>query len=308
MRDQHASNVELRKSAVVEQLRTLGVQPGGVLLVHTSFRAVRPIEGGPQGLIEALQEAVGPDGTLVMPSWTGDSDEPFDPAATATDPDLGVTASLFWQRPDVVRSDHCFAFAASGPKAREIVSGPLPLPPHIPQSPVGQVHDQDGQVLLLGVNHDANTTIHLAELLADVPYRIPYYVTVLQNGRPMRIDYGENDHCCQRFTFVDDWLRDRGLQCEGIVGHAQARLMRSRDVVDVVQEHLAEDRLLFLHPEDFGCEECDLARQSAGNGPHPPAPSPNSERGGGRVRVVSRGSRPVFAQLIRLMNATLTGP
>ncbi len=255
---------EFSKTELVEQLRELGIQPGGVLVVHSSFRAVRPIEGGPHGLIDALQEALGPEGTLVIPSWTGDSDSPFDPVCTPADPDLGVTADLFWRRPEVVRSEHCFAFAASGPRAHEIVSGPLPLPPHIPNSPIGKVHDADGQVLLLGVNHDANTTVHLAEIMADVPYRIPYYVTVLQKGRPMRIDYGENDSCCQRFTFVDDWMRDRGLQKEGSVGHARARLVRSRDVVNIVTEKLGDDRLTFLHPPDFGCEECDLARKSLG--------------------------------------------
>jgi aminoglycoside N3'-acetyltransferase len=253
---------EMSNAEVVEQLRSLGVQPGVVLLVHTSFRAVRPVENGIDGLIETLQEAIGPTGTLVMPSWTGDSDSPFDPATTPADSDLGATADRFWRREDVVRSDHCFAFAASGPRAKEIVSGPLPLPPHIPNSPVGRVYDLDGQVLLLGVNHDANTTIHLAEIMADVPYRIPYHVTVLQNGRPMQIDYGENDHCCDRFRFVDAWLRERGLQREGPVGNAHARLMRSRDVVDVVTEKLAGDRLIFLHSEDAGCEECDLARRS----------------------------------------------
>ena len=253
---------ELGKHEIVHQLQDLGVQPGGVLLVHASFRAVRPIEGGPHGLIDALQTALGPEGTLVMPSWTADSDKPFDPETSPTDPDLGVTASLFWQRPEVVRSEHCFAFAACGPRAAEIVSGPLPLPPHIPQSPVGHVHDHNGQVLMLGVNHDANTTIHLAEIMADVPYRIPYHVTILQNGRPMRIDYGENDHCCQRFNLVGGWLREHGLQREGPVGNAHARLIRSRDVVDVVRERLRDDPLLFLHPEDAGCAECDEARRS----------------------------------------------
>jgi aminoglycoside N3'-acetyltransferase len=262
MIDQQASSRELSKTEVVEQLRSLGVQEGGVLLVHTSFRAVRPIEGGPEGLIDALQTALGPEGTLVMPSWTSQDDEPFDPGRTPVAEDLGITASLFWQRPGTVRSDHVFAFAASGSQASEIVSGPLPLPPHIPQSPVGRVHDLDGQVLLLGVNHDANTTIHLAELLADVPYRIKHQVTILQNGRPMQIEYGENDHCCERFKFADDWLRDRGLQREGQVGHAPSRLIRSRDVVNIVVEQLKEDPLLFLHPAKVGCEECDEARAS----------------------------------------------
>jgi aminoglycoside 3-N-acetyltransferase len=255
-------NRETTTAELIDQLHALGVTPGGVLIVHTSFRAVRPVERGPHGLIDALQAALGPDGTLVMPSWTGDSDSVFDPTETPADPDLGVTADLFWQRPDVVRSDHCFAFAASGPKAEKIVSGPLPLPPHIPDSPIGHVHDVDGQILLLGVNHDANTTIHLAEILADVPYRIPYHVTVMRNGQPTRVDYGENDHCCQRFNLVDDWLRNQDLQVIGPVGAAEARLMRSRDVVRVVSEHLTADPLLFLHASDEGCEECDIARSS----------------------------------------------
>jgi aminoglycoside N3'-acetyltransferase len=253
---------ERSKTDIVTQLHTLGVEPGGMLLVHTSFRAVRPVEGGPHGLIDALQMALGPEGTLVMPSWTDQDDEPFDPETSPAAADLGVTAGLFWQRPETVRSDHAFAFAASGPRASEVVSGPLPLPPHIPQSPVGHVHDLDGQVLLLGVNHDANTTIHLAEIMADVPYRVQHQVTILQRGRPMQVDYGENDHCCQRFNFVDDWLRARNLQREGLGGHAHARLVRSRDVVSVVREHLERDPLLFLHPEDDACEECDLARES----------------------------------------------
>lgn len=257
-----AEKREVSRAEVVSQLKALGIRSGGVLLVHTSFRAVRPVEGGPRGLIAALQEAVGPEGTLVMPSWTGVDDEPFDPATTAAAEDLGVTADTFWRMPGVVRSDHCFAFAASGPQADYINSDPLPIPPHIPESPVGRVHDLDGQVLLLGVNHDADTTIHLAELLAGVPYRITHQVTVLEAGEAKRIEYGENDHCCQRFNFVDDWLRDRGLQKEGQVGHAHARLARSRDIVDVVRHHLKEDPMLFLHPEGAECEECALARQS----------------------------------------------
>jgi len=253
---------ELGRDEVAAQLRALGVQKGGVLLVHTSFRAVRPIEGGPTGLIEALRVALGPEGTLVMPSWTGSDEEPFHPATTPASPDLGVVADTFWRLPGVVRSPHLFAFAAAGPQAERVTSGPLPLPPHIPESPVGHVHALDGQVLLLGVNHDADTTLHLAELLAGVPYCVPKSCTVLQDGRPVRLEYGENDHCCERFTLADGWLRERGLQSEGRVGHAQARLVRARDIVRVALEHLAREPLLFLHPPSAGCADCDEARKS----------------------------------------------
>jgi aminoglycoside N3'-acetyltransferase len=247
---------------VAEQLRALGVEAGCVLCVHTSFRAVRPIEGGPRGLIEALRTALGPEGTLVMPSWTGDDDTPFDPRMTPASEDLGVVADTFWRMPGVARSEHPFAFAALGPRAGRVTAGPLPTPPHTPDSPIGRVHDLDGQVLLLGVNHDADTTLHLAELLADVPYRIPKHITVLRDGRPARVDYGENDHCAERFALADGWLRERGLQREGPVGHAHARLIRSRDVVRVALEHLTRDPLVFLHPASAGCDECDEARLS----------------------------------------------
>jgi aminoglycoside 3-N-acetyltransferase len=91
---------------------------------------------------------------------------------------------------------------------------------------------------------------------------VPRYCTVLQNGRPVRVDYEENDHCCERFTFADEWLRKGGLQSEGPVGHAHARLARARDIVAVALEHLADDPLLFLHPPGAGCVECDEARRS----------------------------------------------
>jgi aminoglycoside 3-N-acetyltransferase IV len=250
----------LGAAEVTRQLRNLGVQPGGVLLVHSSFRAVRPVEGGPMGLIQALRDALGPGGTLVMPSWTGSDDEPFDPTSTPAAPDLGIVPETFWRLPGVARSAHPFAFAAAGPRADLITADPVPLPPHIPESPVGRVHELDGQVLLLGVGHDADTTIHLAEILAGVPYRLPRHCTVVREGRPVRVEYGENDHCCARFALVDGWLRERGLQSEGSVGHAEARLVRARDVVRVALEHLSRDPLVFLHAPGAGCAECDEAR------------------------------------------------
>ncbi|MGH7579660.1 MAG: AAC(3)-IV family aminoglycoside N-acetyltransferase [Gemmatimonadales bacterium] len=255
----------MNHATLTAQLRALGVRDGDVLLVHTSFRAVRPVEGGPEGLITALREALGPGGTLVMPSWTGDDEIPFDPATTPAAADLGVVADTFWRLPGVVRGRHCFAFAAAGPAAERITADPLPLPPHGPASPVGRVHDLDGKALLLGVGHDADTTLHLAELIAGVPYRVPHHCTVLgADGDSVRVDYLENDHCCQRFALADVWLRERGLQREGLVGQAHARLVRTRDIVAVAGERLALDPLVFLHGPDAGCAQCDEARTSAG--------------------------------------------
>jgi len=239
------------------QLQDLGVQPDTVLLVHTAFSKVRPVEGGPAALIAALRTALGPDGTLVMPSMSSDDDHLFDPKATPC-PDMGIVADTFWRTPGVLRSDSPGAFAASGPHAAAVTS-PHPIdPPHGLNSPVGRAFELDAQVLLLGVGHDANTTIHLAENLAGVRYRRDMHVTILEGGRPTRYEYREIDHCCRNFTLMDRWLDENRLQRRGVVGHAEARLARSRDIVAAATERLRANETLFLHPRGT-CEECDDA-------------------------------------------------
>lgn len=112
------------------------------------------------------------------------------------------------------------------------------------------------------MNHDADTTVHLAELEGGAPYRVPKSCVVLRDGRPHRIVYGENDHCCARFVLVDDWVRETGAQREGTVGSAHARLVTSRAVMEAVVPRVRADPLVFLHPPETGCRECDRARTS----------------------------------------------
>jgi aminoglycoside N3'-acetyltransferase len=242
------------------ELHELGVTASGVLLVHTSFSKVGPVEDGPLGLIRALQAALGPDGTLVMPSMTDDDDHPFDPRTTSC-LGMGVVADMFWRMPGVVRSDSPHAFAAIGPDAVRITADhPLDMP-HGMDSPVGRVYDLDGQVLLLGVGHDANTTIHLAEALAGVRYRRPKSVMILEAGKPTPYRYGEIDHCCSNFNLVDQWLDADTRQRHGRVGHGEGRLARSRDVVATVRARLSANETVFLHEPGVD-RQCDEARAS----------------------------------------------
>lgn len=249
------------ESALVQQLADLGVRRGGVLLVHASFRAVRPVEGGPLGVIRALRAALGPDGTLVMPTMT-DGASVFDPRVTPSD-GMGIMAELFWRQPGVLRSTHPGgSFAAKGPHAARICA-PQPLtPPHGPDSPVGRVHDLDGQVLLLGVTHGENTTMHLAEAIAKVPYAVSHPCVVEEDGMVRTVMVPETDHCCRGFGVADEWLRLRDLQREGKIGSAHARLCGSRDLVAIAVERLTLNPLILLCPPTEDCEECAAAYAS----------------------------------------------
>lgn len=250
------------KLEVTRQLDALGVPRGGVLQVHTAFSRIGPVEDGPRGLIDALQSAIGVQGTLVMPSMSDDDAHPFDPRTTPC-MGMGVVADAFWRMPRVLRSDSPHAFAAAGPRAGDITQ-PHPLDlPHGADSPVGRVHDLDGWVLLLGVGHDADTTVHLAESLAGVRYRRPKYLMVVRDGRHVRFDYAEIDHCCDNFALLDPWLDADGHQRRGTVGHGEARLVRSRHVVEAALSRLRRNETVFLHVPGV-CRQCDEARAGAG--------------------------------------------
>ncbi|HEY6911304.1 MAG TPA: AAC(3) family N-acetyltransferase, partial [Myxococcales bacterium] len=124
------------------------------------------------------------------------------------------------------------------------------------------------------------TTLHLAEALAKVPYSVEHPCVVMVDGEARTIPIAETDHCCRRFEQMDEWLRGRatalpalgrrpeagaleaGLQREGEVGHAHARLAESQDVVREALRRLRADPLVFLCPAAEGCAECDLARAS----------------------------------------------
>ncbi len=249
------------RQGLSEDLAALGVERGGVLLVHSSFRKLRPVPGGPEAVVDALLDVVGPEGTLVMPTMT-DGASPFDPRTTPTY-EMGIIAETFWRRPGVVRSPHPGAsFAAKGPRA-EMICAPHPLsPPHGLESPPGRVHALGGQVLLLGVDHSESTVLHVAESLANVPYSVVHPCVVTEDGVSRVAMIAETDHCCTGFRRMNEWLRVRGLQREGLVGHAPSILARAGDVVEVALEHLRVDPLVFLCAPDAGCEECEAARAS----------------------------------------------
>jgi aminoglycoside N3'-acetyltransferase len=86
-------------------------------------------------------------------------------------------------------------------------------------------------------------------------------VTILRDGQPVRCDYGEVDHCCENFALLDQWLEAEDRQRRGSVGQAEARLARSRDIVEAAMARLRENETVFLHPAGL-CGECDEARAS----------------------------------------------
>ncbi|MFF4102606.1 aminoglycoside N(3)-acetyltransferase [Streptomyces sp. NPDC001903] len=195
----HEPGSDLRREVVTRRqladaIAALGVRPGGVALVHSSLRAFGFVVGGAQAVYEALREAVGPDGTLVMPAFTPQLCHPdtwrapdlvrtdraaaaaavpaFDPLRTPVSRTMGVLPELLRALPGSLRSPHPHvSFVAEGPRAREITRSHPDAYRLSAQSPLGELWRLDATVLMLGTGWDKCTALHLAEYAAAYPGR-----------------------------------------------------------------------------------------------------------------------------------------
>ena len=100
----------------------------------------------------------------------------FDAHATPSDPDVGVLAEVFRQRPGTVVNDHPDGrFGARGRGARGLLEATPWDDYYGPGSPLDRLCQVRGKVLRLGADLDTVTLLHLAE-----------YYTFVANKRTVR--------------------------------------------------------------------------------------------------------------------------
>ncbi|MDA0748955.1 MAG: AAC(3) family N-acetyltransferase [bacterium] len=166
---------------IASDLRTLGIAPGDTLFIHSSFKSLGPVQGGAPTVISALEDAIGPDGLLSMPSFN--LVEAHRRAETwnlnTTPSTVGWLTEYFRCMPDTFRSNHySHAVAARGKNAQELVSGhpishglksPWDQEPwgrtYGTHSPMYCLYEQNAKLLMLGVTYESSTFIHLVEVL-----------------------------------------------------------------------------------------------------------------------------------------------
>jgi aminoglycoside 3-N-acetyltransferase len=257
---------------LASDLRRLGLQPGSVLMVHSSLSALGWVCGGVVTVVQALQEAVRTYGSLVMPTHSGElsdpaiwsnppvprswwdtirkSTPPYRPEITPTH-GMGKVPEAFRCFPDVVRSAHPqVSFAAWGEQALRITEG-HGLDHSLGEgSPLARVYELDGQVLLLGVGPDCNTSFHLAE------YRTRWKgKRQVTSGAPVLVGEPPDQHRrWKKFRDINyhsddfdrlghDFLRDCADRVRtGTVGYGRSCLFSQRLCVDYAVRWLTRNR------------------------------------------------------------------
>lgn len=245
----------LTKDEVLQGLRTLGVKPGMVVMAHSSLSAFGPVDGGADTVIEALLEAVGPEGTLLMPAMG--SAAVFD--VTETPSNVGTITDVFWRRPDVTRSLHpTHSAAGKGPLVAPILAGHLEQDSAIgPESPWGRVAQHpDGHILFLGCDQDRNTLLHTAEDLVNGAYLSPLRRDYLDENRErqtLEMQRFPGPH--RDFIRHDRLFREAGVMTVGKIGQAVCRLMKAGEILRLAVEALQADPAAVLCDNPH-CEDC----------------------------------------------------
>jgi aminoglycoside 3-N-acetyltransferase len=242
------------------ELRNLGLQPGGSVLVHSSLSQVGWVCGGAVAVLQALLAVLGPAGTVVVPTHTAELSDPsgwrnppvpqdwwptiretMPPYEVATTPSLGMgaLAELVRTWPGTIRSGHPqYSFAALGPAAEQLTAGHDRQDGLGESSPLARLYDLAGWVFLLGVGHDSNTSLHLAEYRSGVRPAVEQAAPVLMDGHRRWATWKDIDLDSEDFAALGADLDASGLVHTGPVGRAVGRLMHQPSVVDFAQSWL----------------------------------------------------------------------
>jgi aminoglycoside 3-N-acetyltransferase len=274
----------LTRELLTREFTRLGVRAGDVLLVNSSLHSIGWVCGGATVVVQALLDAVGPQGTVVVPAQTPDNRDParwshcpvpaqwwdtirdhlpaFDPALTPSF-GMGVIAERVRTWPGSVRSGHPLtSFAAVGARAAALLARHDLGSQLGDGSPLAALERAGAKVLLLGVGYEKCTAFHLGESrLPDL--RVVQLTAVMraENRREwVRFETaGLDDHDFGELGAAYEAACDNdGSLCRGMVGAATSRLFPIRGAVRFAESWLAPRRHLCPQPRPRTGDESEM--------------------------------------------------
>ena len=253
------------KSRLLDDFRKAGIEIGDTLCVHTAMSELGYVIGGARTVIEGLIKALGPSGTIMMPTYSGDMSDPaewshppiprsmidevrrelpaYDPVLTPTR-GMGAVAELFRHWPEVRRSPHPqSSFSARGKHASDLVEK-HPLNFRFgPESPLGKLVDLKGKALLLGAPIETLSLFYLTEYYMDDRRIVERMAPVTENGTVKWTRYRDAEYPCHWFVDVTDWLTERKIARVVRIGNAQCILYDAAHTVRAAAEWRISNRV-----------------------------------------------------------------
>ncbi len=244
------------RSRLASELKAGGLARGDVVLVHTSLSRLGFVPGAARTVIEALIDVVGNNGTVMMPTYSGELSDPaewrfppvpeswiqpilnetpaYDPALTPTRR-MGVVAELFRHFPGVTRSPHPqSSFSAWGAHAACLVAE-HPMDYRFgPKSPLGKLRDLGGKVLLLGAAFQTCSLLYLTQSAMKSSVEVVRKAPVIGMDGKMWVSYRDHEYPNDWFPDACEHLVSVGLMKMSLVGAAQAYVCEAREAIEEV--------------------------------------------------------------------------
>ncbi len=236
----------VRKTDIIAGLKRMGLAGGDHVFMHASLSSFGWVAGGADTVIDAIIETVGPDGTVVVPTF-GSTDEVFDPEKSETN--LGVIPQRFRRRKDAVRSGHPLAsVAAIGNKAKWLVEGHADAKTaHGKGTPYYKLYELGGKILLLGVDLDRVTFLHTAEALAQLPYLKPAKGAFIDStGKKKTGTWPCFPGPHRNFIGLQKWLEETHLTTKTTIGSCVAQVMPCNALLKALLKRLETEPGLFI--------------------------------------------------------------
>lgn len=241
------------RQQISEDLARLGLRRGATVMMHSSLSALGPVDGGAEAAVDALLDAVGPSGTLLVPAFRdsvwGDINDftNSDCDCSASDrfcpsdqPGLqGVIPEAVRRRPGSLRSCHpTHSWVALGPAAEELLRGHKDCPTICGRgNPFEALLELDGWVLILGVQVNTITLWHYYEEILEVPYLGHYWPKQRHLNHcagALRIQY-------EYPGIMQDVCRASGILKTGPVAKGTSGVMRAREFDSFMATTFADD-------------------------------------------------------------------
>ena len=256
----------ITKSEILSAFNSLGIKAGHTLMVHTSLSKIGYVCGGAQTIIEALLEAVGEAGTVMMPTQSWKNLDPedgvhwsvekeywhiirenwpaYDKRITPTNT-MGAVAEMFRSWPGVIRSNHpARSVAAWGRYAEYLVSNHDLSNIFGEGSPIGKLYELNSDVLLIGVGYDKNTSLHLADARAGYPgkHDCIEHSAIMENGKRVWKAYETLFVDGEDFVQIGEAFEQVNTVKKAMLGNAELRLMNQRRLVDFAVDWIQNHR------------------------------------------------------------------
>lgn len=257
------AELQYNRETLKNDLEKMGLHPTDAVMIHSSLKAIGPVEGGADTVIDALMDYF-KEGLLMMPThtWKQMSEE-YNVFDSKTEPGcVGILPNIFRTKPGVVRSLHpTHSMAVYGVGAEEYIQGEENLKtPCAPEGCWGRLRDINAKILLIGVTHARNTYIHSIEESFDVPERFTAgtidFQVKMPDGHLKKVSvyrhYNRHtEHISESYDKMLEGYFETGAARKGKLGDAECILCDAGKLFRVTEKILKKEINCFIDCENI---------------------------------------------------------